>query len=74
MALADSDALLEECLDELSAAVDKLERFPGAVLALALRAHLQGLLQVLEERGETTESEIEEFVRGLADYRGPVLP
>jgi hypothetical protein len=54
--------------------MEKLERFPDAVLALALRAHLQGLLQVLEERREITGNEIEEFVRGLADYRGPVLP
>jgi hypothetical protein len=74
MSIADSEALLEECLDELGAAIEKLERFPDAVLAHALRAHLQGLLHVLEERGEITENEIEGFVRGLADYRGPVLP
>ena len=84
---AAADALLEECLDELDAAIQKLERFPQAVLAFALRAQLEGLLQVLCERGEITPAELEEFARGLGQredadgerpeettQRGPVLP
>jgi hypothetical protein len=60
------DALaLEECLDELSDFFDGLQRCAPTVLAVALRVHLETLLQILIETGECTREEVREFVRGL---------
>ena len=59
--------MLEESIDELDEAVEKLERFPEAVLAYALRVHLAGLLHVLLECGQCTPSEVKEFIAGLEE-------
>jgi hypothetical protein len=56
---------LEECLDEVNDFFDTLQRYTPAVLAVALRIHLEGLLQVLIEARECTPGEVREFVRGL---------
>jgi hypothetical protein len=62
---AEDDALLEECIDELDAAVQKLERFPSMVIAHALRAHLAGLLSAMAEAGLQESSQLAEFLAGL---------
>jgi wyosine [tRNA(Phe)-imidazoG37] synthetase (radical SAM superfamily) len=60
------DALaLEECLDELSEFLDTLQRFSPAIIALALRVHLEAALQALIDARECTREEVREFVRGL---------
>lgn len=59
------EALLEECIDELDAAVEKLERFPAFVLAVAMRAHLSALLNALRVNGQIGERELCDFVSGV---------
>ena len=56
----------EECADELSDFVSTLHRYPPAVLAFALRAHLSGLLQTLQIQGEWTAGEVTEFMEDMA--------
>lgn len=57
--------LLEECLDELDAAVDGLERFPAVVLAFAMRVHLAALLHALKISGQIGDGELQEFLSRL---------
>jgi hypothetical protein len=65
-AAAETDeALLEECIDELDAAVEKLGRFPVFVLALAMRAHLAALLNAMRVGGQIGEQELRDFVSGV---------
>lgn len=68
---AQDDALLEECIDELDAAIEPLARFPLIVLACSLRAHLAGLLRAMAEGSRLESPQIEEFLRELsADVLG----
>ncbi len=65
--LSDADhALLEECIDELDAAVEKLERFPEEVLLQTLAAHFVGLTRALADSGRMTQDEVAEFSAVLA--------
>jgi len=59
------EALLEECVDELDAAVERLERFPVFVLALAMRVHLAALLNAMRVSGQIGERELRDFVSGV---------
>ena len=59
------DRMLEECIDELDAAIEKLERFPLEVILYALRAHLAGLLHALAERGRLSPEGLARFSAGL---------
>jgi hypothetical protein len=66
-----SDAgTVEECVEDIDDFVATLGRYPPAVLAIALRAHLAGLLRVLRERGDWSDSQMSEF---LHDLSGEVL-
>lgn len=56
---------VEECLDELDDLMATLERYPPAVLAVALRVHLEGLLHALLEGKLCTREEVRDFVREL---------
>ena len=62
---AGDQVLLEECIDELDAAVARLERFPVVVLAFALRVHLAALLQALKVSGQIGDRELQKFLSGL---------
>jgi hypothetical protein len=62
---ARDDATVEECLDELEELMSTLERFSPTVLAIALRVHLEGLLQALLEGKLCTPEEVRAFVREL---------
>jgi hypothetical protein len=62
---ARNDGTIEECLDELDQALDGLQRYPPAVLAVALRVHLEALLQALLEGRICTREEVRDFVREL---------
>ena len=57
--------LVEECIDELDAAVERLDRFPAVVLAFAMRAHLAGLLHALRISGQIGNRELQEFLSRL---------
>lgn len=59
------EAMLEECLDELDTVILRLTRFPATVVAVALRMHLEVLLQTLLEARLCTSGEVREFVREL---------
>jgi hypothetical protein len=56
---------LEECIDELDAAVERLDRFPAFVLALAMRAHLSTLLHAMRVSGQIGDRELRDFVSGV---------
>jgi hypothetical protein len=56
----------EECADELSDFVTTLQRYPPAVLAFALRAHLSGLLHALQTQGDWSAGEVAEFLQDMA--------
>jgi hypothetical protein len=62
---AADETLLEQCLDELDAAVEKLGRFPVFVLALAMRAHLAALLNAMRVGGQIGEQELRDFISGV---------
>jgi hypothetical protein len=52
-----------ECADELNDFINALEHYPHTLLALALRAHLVGLLQALLVHGLWTRQEVMTFLR-----------
>lgn len=58
--------VLEECVDELyDFCAATLERYAPAVVAVALRVHLEALLQSMLEAHTCTREELREFLRGL---------
>lgn len=59
------ERLLEECIEALEAAVEKLDRFPAFVLALALRVHLAALLNAMQASGQIADGELRDFVSGV---------
>ncbi len=61
----DVDESLEECIDELDAAIESLQRFPAEVLAFALRAHLAALLRSMLEAGLLGGPPLADFLSGL---------
>jgi hypothetical protein len=68
MAFADTtadDGTIEECLDELNDLLAGLQRYPPTVLAVALRVHLETLLQALLSEQRCTREEVRDFLREL---------
>ena len=68
MAFADatpSEGTVEECLDELNDFLARLARYSPTTLAVALRVHLESLLQALLESKQCTREEIRDFVKEL---------
>jgi hypothetical protein len=68
MSLADPapiDGNVEECLDELNDFIAGLQRYPSTVLAVALRVHLEALLQGLLDGKVCTREEVRDFVKEL---------
>jgi hypothetical protein len=62
---ARADGTVEQCIDELNEFIAGLERYPPAALAVALRVHLETLLQSLLEGELCTREEVRDFVREL---------
>jgi hypothetical protein len=62
---ADNDGAIEECLDELNDLMESLQHYPPAVLAVALRVHLELLLQGLLEGKLCTREEVRDFLKEL---------
>ncbi len=56
---------VEQCIDELSDFFAGLSGFSPAILAVALRVHLEALLQSLLEGQLCTREEVRELVREL---------
>jgi hypothetical protein len=68
MSVADAmrdEGTIDECLDELGDRLEGLERYPPAVLAVALRVHLQALLQVMLVGELCTQPEVRVFLKEL---------
>jgi hypothetical protein len=68
MPLADTqhdDGTVEQCLDELNDFIGGLQRYSPTALAVALRVHLETLLQALLEGRICTREEVRDFVREL---------
>ncbi|MGB6603298.1 MAG: hypothetical protein WA747_05275 [Steroidobacteraceae bacterium] len=68
MSFADTNAAdgsVEECLDEINDFLGGLQTYPPTVLAVALRVHLEALLQALLEGDVCTREEVREFCREL---------
>jgi hypothetical protein len=59
------DGTLEECIDELNDFMIGVRRYPSTTLAVALRVHLEALLQSLLEGNLCTREEVREFIREL---------
>jgi hypothetical protein len=59
------EGTVEECLDELGDRLAGLERYPLTVLAVALRVHLQALLQVMLVNELCTRPEVRAFLKEL---------
>jgi hypothetical protein len=67
MSLLDADrddGAVEQCLDELNEFIGGLDYSP-TTLAVALRVHLETLLQALLEGKICTREEVRDFVREL---------
>jgi hypothetical protein len=60
-----SDGTVEECLDELNDLLAGLRHYTPTVLAVALRVHLETLLQALLEGKVCTREEARDFVKEL---------
>lgn len=56
---------MEECLDELGEALRAFDHVPPALLAVALRVHLEALLQALLEGRICTRAEVRVFIKEL---------
>jgi hypothetical protein len=56
---------IEACVDELGEALRGLADFAPAVLALALRVHLEALLQALLETQVCTPAEVRAYLKEL---------
>ncbi len=68
MSLADTerdDGAVEQCLDELNEFIAGLQSYSPTVLAVALRVHLETLLQALLEGRICTREEVRDFLREL---------
>ena len=68
MPLADTqhdNGAVEQCLDELNDFIGGLQRYSPTTLAVALRVHLETLLQALVEGRICTREEVRDFVREL---------
>jgi len=60
-----SDGTIEECLDELNDFIGGLQRYSVTVVAVALRVHLETLLQALLEGNVCTREEVRDFLKEL---------
>jgi hypothetical protein len=68
------DALVEECIEEVSELVMSLDRYPPAAVAVAVGTCLEGLLGALLDERQCTPDEIRELLREIESgilERGP---
>jgi hypothetical protein len=60
-----SSGTIEECVDEIDEFIARLDRYPPAVLAFALRTHLGGLLRAMVDGQVCTREQARQFVLEL---------
>jgi hypothetical protein len=60
-----NDGAVEQCLDELNDFLGGLRHYAPTALAVALRVHLETLLQALLEEKICAREEVRDFVRQL---------
>lgn len=60
-----SGGTIEECVDEIDEFIARLDRYPPAVLAFALRTHLGGLLRAMVDEQVCTREHARQFVLDL---------
>jgi hypothetical protein len=58
-------AALEQCVDDIDAFIGTLERYPGTVIAMALRIHLGALLHAMLVDRLCNRAEVSTFVAAL---------
>lgn len=58
-------ATLEQCVDDIDEFIGTLQRYPGTVIALALRIHLGALLHAMLVDRLCSRAEVSEFVAAL---------
>jgi hypothetical protein len=58
-------AALEQCVDQIDDFIETLNRYPGSVIALALRIHLGALLRAMLDDQLCDRDEVREFVAAL---------
>lgn len=58
-------AAIEQCVDEVDDFIETLERYPGSVIAMALRIHLGALLRAMHDDHLCSREEVREFVAAL---------
>ena len=56
---------LEQCVDEIDDFVETLQRYPGSVIAMALRVHLAALLRAMLDDQQCSAQEARDFVQAL---------
>ena len=56
---------LEQCVDEIDDFIETLERYPGSVIAMALRIHLAALLRAMIDDQQCRLDEAREFIHAL---------
>jgi hypothetical protein len=56
---------VEECVDELGEALHRLDAYQPTMVAVALRVHLEALLQTLLEAEVCTHAEVRAYLREL---------
>src|SRR4029077_8253224 len=60
-----NNGTVEECLDDLNDLLAGLQHYTHTVLAVALRVHLETMLQALLEGNVCTREEVRDFVKEL---------
>jgi hypothetical protein len=58
-------AALEQCVDDIDEFIGTLQRYPGTVIAMALRIHLGALLHAMLVDRLCSRAEISQFVAAL---------
>ncbi len=58
-------AALERCVDDIDEFIGTLQRYPGTVIAMALRIHLGALLHAMLADRLCSRGEVSEFVAAL---------
>ena len=56
---------LEQCVDDFDEFIETLERYPGSVIAMALRIHLAALLRAMIDDQQCRLDEAREFIHAL---------
>ena len=62
---SDDDAVVEECIEELNELVMSLDRYPAAVVAVAIGTYLEGLLGALLDDRQCTVNEVRALLREI---------